>query len=444
MPFTANDPIHPPAPNLDITATWERPLAPAAGGEATLLIRIAAVARPDAGRRAPVDVAFVLDRSGSMAGPKLDLVKRAVDQAAAHLGDADRAALVVYDHAVTVLHPLAPATPRAKVALRLALHGVDAGGSTDLGGGWLTGCRQLSEGPPPIAGDGADGATRIRRALLLTDGLANVGITDPAELTTHAHELRKRGIGTTTLGVGLDFDEALLSGLAEAGGGNFQFVAEPGQLRAFFERELRELLTVAAADLTLTLTLPAGIGADLVNAFPSERRGNRLEIAAGDLPVGDELDMVLGMRVPPGAVGTVHRLRLAATWSDPAADSRRTIELDPEPLTLADEATIDGVPPDPLVAERAALQRAATERRAALALDRAGRHAESRAGMQRAVAYLQAAPMTASIQDDLAITERYAAYAPSAAYSPLEAKAATFHNARRNRGKRDNLEQTDR
>ena len=208
--------------HLDIVPIWEKPLVPVAGGAATLLVRIAAGRESAAGggRRAPVDVAFVLDRSGSMAGEKLALVKEAVNVAAGHLRDADRAALVVYDNAVDTLHALQPATPRAKVALRLALHGVDAGGSTNLGDGWLTGCRELTEAAGGTGAASEPQPTRIRRALLLTDGLANVGITDPVELTTHAHELRKRGIGTTTLGVGLDFDEGMLGGLAEAGGGN--------------------------------------------------------------------------------------------------------------------------------------------------------------------------------------------------------------------------------
>jgi Ca-activated chloride channel family protein len=435
----SDTPLPADAPNLTIAPHWERPVA-AVGEETTLLIRIAATAPADgAVRRAPVDVAFVLDHSGSMAGAKLELVKRAVDVAAGHLRDADRAALVVYDHTVSTLHSLQPATPRAKTALRLALHGVDAGGSTDLGGGWLTGCRELSDATPtpslPATGNGA-GATRVRRALLLTDGLANVGITDPTELTTHAHELRKRGVATTTLGVGLDFDEALLSGLAEAGGGNFQFIAGPEQLPAFFARELQELLTIVAAGLTLTLTLPPNIEASLVNAFPTERAGDRLTIAFGDLPAGDELDAVLRLRVTAGEVGETVRLSLSAAWSDPVADARRSLDVTPLPIALAEPAVVATQPPDPLVAERAALQIATAERREALLLDRAGRHAESRARMAHAVAFLQAAPQSAEIAEDLAISMHLAS-APPVALSAHDRKQSTWWNSRRNRGKRE-------
>jgi Ca-activated chloride channel family protein len=220
-----------------IEARWEKPMVADSGGEATLLVRIVAESEDETenSRSAPLDVAFVLDRSGSMRGRKLDLAKEGVDLAVARLRDADRAALVVYDDDVDTVQPLAPATPRLKASLRLALHGVDPGGSTYLSGGWVAGCQQLAEAAPVAGADSR--ATRIRRVILLTDGLANVGILDPGVLGRHAGELRRRGIATTTVGVGQDFDEGLLSAMAEAGGGNFQYVAGPDGLRAFFTRE---------------------------------------------------------------------------------------------------------------------------------------------------------------------------------------------------------------
>ena len=137
-------------PTPRVEARWQKPLIAASGGEATLLVRVlaAAVDEAEAGRAAPLDVAFVLDRSGSMQGDKLDLAKEGVDLAVARLRDADRAALIVYDDEVDTVQPLAPATPRLKASLRLALHGVDSGGSTYLSGGWIAGCHQLAEATP--------------------------------------------------------------------------------------------------------------------------------------------------------------------------------------------------------------------------------------------------------------------------------------------------------
>src|ERR671913_19556 len=114
-----------------------------------------------------------LDRTtlpGSRQGDKLDLAREGVDLAVARLRDADRAALVVYDDEVDTVQSLAEATPRLKASLRLALHGVDPGGSTYLSGGWIAGCHQLAEATSVAGADST--ASRIRRVILLTDGLA--------------------------------------------------------------------------------------------------------------------------------------------------------------------------------------------------------------------------------------------------------------------------------
>src|SRR3954452_18278581 len=91
-----------PYSSFTVSAAWDRPVVPSTGGQATLLVRIKPVAPAEGSghRRAPVDVAFVLDRSGSMSGDKLTLVKDAVSVAVGHLRDEDRTALVVYDHEV--------------------------------------------------------------------------------------------------------------------------------------------------------------------------------------------------------------------------------------------------------------------------------------------------------------------------------------------------------
>jgi Ca-activated chloride channel family protein len=421
---------------LAIEARWEKALVPPEGGAATLLIRIVPPVQPPVGgRRAPLDVAFALDRSGSMSGEKLTLVKEAVDVAVRLLREEDRVALVTYDNRVGVVQPLAAATTRTKTALRLALHGLDAGGSTALADGWLTACRELAEAPS--LADGGNGAgVRIRRALLLTDGLANVGETDPAVLAEHAHELRRRGVGTTTLGVGVDFDEALLAGLAEAGGGNFQWIGKAAELRAFFEREIGELLSVAASDLAVTLTLPPGVRGTVVSAYPNQRTDQRIAVALGDLPAGEEIPLLLSIQVPPGVLGAAQRIELEATWADPAADSRRRAAVEVAPLRYADAATVGATAPDPLVQEQAALQNAAAAQREAVRLDRAGRYAESRRVLRESTALLSAAPATARVTAYARLHAQFADADEAAPLSEEARKQATWTAHRTARGRR--------
>jgi Ca-activated chloride channel family protein len=416
-----------------IDARWEKPLIPATGGEATLLVRIIAPEPVDPRRAAPLDVAFVLDRSGSMRLGKLELAKEGVDLAVARLRDADRTALVVYDDAVDVIQPLRGATPRLKASLRLALHGVDPGGSTYLSGGWTAGCQQLATAP--ALDDGAGPTTRIRRVILLTDRLANVGVRDPRELAHHAGELRRRGIATSTLGVGADFDEGLLSAMAEAGGGSFQYAADPDALRVFFARELQELFSVGATGLTIALTLPSGVRAELVSAFPVEADDRKIEVAIGDLPAGDEIDLIFTVRGEPRATGEALSFGVIAGWTDPHADERRAIDASPSPLRAAGEREVAAMSADELVVERAALQRAAAERREGLELDRAGRYVESRARMARAVAFLQMAPESDRVQFDLAESQANAAAPATASYSSHERKTAQYREDQRRRGR---------
>ena len=170
-----------------------------------VMVELKAPAAPTT-ERAPLDVALVVDRSGSMSGRKLESVKACGAYLARRMAAGDRLAVVAYDDQIDLLAPLAPVDvdwllPR--------LRSLGPGGSTNLSGGWLKGLEQLR------GGGAVEGREPVRRILLLTDGLANVGITEPGALVGLADQARQSGVGTTTIGVGDDFDEALLTAMAD-------------------------------------------------------------------------------------------------------------------------------------------------------------------------------------------------------------------------------------
>lgn len=419
-----------PVPSsLTVETRVERTLVLDRGEKLALLVRITAHAAATA-RRAPLDVAFVLDRSGSMAGEKLALVKEAVDVAAGLLRDEDRAALVAFDTDVDLPQPLAPATGRGKAALRLALHGIDAGSATNLSGGWLAGCQELAGAPA------TEGGHRLRRALLLTDGLANEGITAPHELMRHATQLRLRGVTTTTLGVGLGFDEVLLGGMAEAGGGNFQFIAHASELRQFFAREIGELLSVSAIAPRLELTLPHGMRARLVNAFPVSRSGKTITVDLRDLAAGDEVSLIFDLTIAAGALGTTLAPSLRLTWVDPATDRRETWEGTGPAITRASEDDLRDAPVDDEVAELAALERASRDRREAVRLDRAGQYVASRAMFSQAASVLSAAPQSLAVQAELRDSLSLAEADATSGLAEDVRKQRLSDDQRRSRGRR--------
>jgi Ca-activated chloride channel family protein len=258
---------------------------------------------------------------------------------------------------------------------------------------------------------------------------------DPRELATHAGEIRQRGIGTTTVGVGEDFDEGLLSAMAEAGGGNFKYVANPAELREFFSEELQELFTVHATGFTIGFTCPHGARAELVSAFPVTRNGKRFEVAIGDVAARDEIDLVFTVRVNPGAMTTTVPFAVTAAWTDPRRDQRHQATIALEPLNRAARSDVTNAPADPLVQERSALQKAAAERRIALDLDRQGRYRESRARMGDARMYLLAAPMTEDVAFDLQESDSMASFSDDMAYSQHDRKAAQEREYHRRRGR---------
>jgi Ca-activated chloride channel family protein len=223
--------------------------------------------------------------------------------------------------------------------------------------------------------------------------------------------------------------------MAEAGGGNFQYIAGPDGLRAFFAQELQELFSVAATGLVVTLVLPPGIDAELVSAFPLESRANALDVAVGDLPAGDEIDLLFTVRAGYGNAGDLLSVGVTACWTDPRADARREVNATLDSLRRADEGEVTEVTPDHLVVERAARQRAAAERRAGLELDRAGRFAEARARMLQSRDYLMAAPMTAAVQEDLAETTALAFEPATSSYDSHVRKSAQYRDTLRRRGR---------
>jgi len=244
--------------------------------------------------RPPVHLAFVLDRSGSMSGEKIRLAKLALQESLARLHDDDRFAIVVYDEVIDVVFPTTLATPDARRAALNRLNEIDARGSTNLGEGWLRGCEQVAS---------ALSAEGVNRTLLLTDGLANVGITDRDTLASHARELRARGVSTSTFGVGGDFDEVLLQAMADAGGGHFYYIADAARIRDLVTSEVGETLEIVARDAALEIEAPSGVAVEPLSPYPMTTARGRASIALGDLVAEQRLEVVLRLNFPYGQVG---------------------------------------------------------------------------------------------------------------------------------------------
>jgi Ca-activated chloride channel family protein len=310
------------------------------------------------GGRLPINVALVLDRSGSMAGEKIALARGAAREAIDLLRSDDRFAVVVYDDVVDLVAESASATAEARRQAHDALARTDARGATDLAGGWLRGCEQVGLSLREVT---------IGRCLLLTDGLANRGITDPAELFRHAEELRARGVSTSTFGVGADFDERLLKGIAERSGGRFYFLEQPRQIPDILAGEMGEALEIVARGATLTAELPPDGSIEVLGGFTLHQAGGAARIDLGDLVSRQELEVLLALRFPPGAEGRRVRAGFCFGDLDGAVDATEAVL----EWTYASHAANDRQPRERVVDRSVARAYAGRARAAATELNRA-------------------------------------------------------------------------
>lgn len=371
---------------------------------------------PPSNRRAqrdPLNVAFVIDRSGSMSGSKLDLARRAVETAVERLLPMDRFAVVAYDDRIDVVVESTPASREAKAMAVDRLRTIDARGSTNLGEGWLRGAEQVARAQAATTG------ASVNRVLLLTDGLANQGMTDAAELTGHAAELRTRGITTTTFGVGEDFDEALLQSLADAGGGHFYFISNAAQIVDQIASEVGELLEVVARDATVEVTAPDGMGVvvDSLSRFPIESRGNRWLVRVGDLIAEQRLEVVLRVRFGYGGIGQEVGILVGANDRDGALAAAGGLAPVPVGWQYADDPTNDAQPRDRSVDRIVARLFAARARQDAVQLNRLGNYDAARHAVRsvarRIVKYAEGDSELGGLVAELAMDEqRWAAPAP--------------------------------
>ncbi len=229
---------------------------------------------PVAASRVPLNLSLVIDRSGSMAGEKVAYAKKAAQFVVENLLPSDRVSVVQYDTVVDVVSPSSPVHNKAELVRRIEQ--ITARSSTNLSGGMQEGYQQAAN----TKGEGF-----VNRVLLLSDGLANVGITDPAILQQIAQDkFRQDGIALSTFGVGVDFDEVLMTNLSEYGGGNYYFIESPDKIPSIFAEELHGLLSVVAQNVHMEVRLPSAyFRCEKVYGFPADITDDHVHIRFNDL-----------------------------------------------------------------------------------------------------------------------------------------------------------------
>jgi Ca-activated chloride channel family protein len=243
-------------------------------------------------RQKPKNVSIVLDRSGSMADEgKIRYAKSALLAIADQLSPEDLLSIVIYDDVVEVLRPVRRVKNREEI--RRLIEGIEPRGSTNLGGGMIEGFNQTRR---------FASKEYVNRVILLSDGLANQGITSPAQLQKIARDYRsEHSISLTTMGVGLDYNENLMVGLAEFGGGNYYFIESPHSIAHILHQEFDAMTTILAQNATLEITLGNRVKLSDVIGYQWKEHNGRYQIDLGDLYSNHTQDITLELEVPMGA-----------------------------------------------------------------------------------------------------------------------------------------------
>jgi len=268
---------------------------PAQGGHLDLLVRVQAPDLPTdkAVGHSPKRLALVVDRSGSMQGKPLREALRCVMHIASHLTPKDQLSLVVYDDQVEVMVPLSEVSSVS--AIQQAVDMVHSGGSTDLFNGWLRGAEQLEGGT----------ARAVSRVLLLSDGQANHGETRISHIQQECKAWLEKGVSTTTVGLGRDFNEDLMIAMADAGGGQQYYGQTAEDLYDSFDQELSLLQAMYLRGIALKLNPAPGVIVEMLSVSPQQPDGT---YKMNDLAWGAETWVGVRLHISPTAPGTLRDL----------------------------------------------------------------------------------------------------------------------------------------
>ncbi len=243
---------------------------------------------PKESKRLPLNLSVVIDRSGSMASEnKLEYVKQAACAAVDNLSSDDILSIVIYDNEIETI--LKPQKVINKEAIKRKIRELTPGGSTNLCGGMLEGYKNVYQNFSP---------KRFNRVLLLSDGLANVGETDPLVIRSKAQDYYKERVTISTFGVGLNYNENLMLNLAEYGSGNYYFIDNPLKVVKIFEKEFKGLLSIVARDIDICLRLDKSVKLETIYGYLYETEGNEHIINISNFLEGDRKFIITSLALP--------------------------------------------------------------------------------------------------------------------------------------------------
>ncbi|MCL1874631.1 MAG: VWA domain-containing protein [Synergistaceae bacterium] len=347
-------------------------------------------------KRIPLAVALVLDKSGSMGSDgKMENAKLGALEALRRLDAKDVATVIVYDTEASVKVP-AKSVSEMNVFTK-AISGIRAGGNTALYDGVSMGAKQLL----PFVSDGY-----VPRIILLSDGLANVGPSSTWELAALGRSLAKQDMTISTIGLGLDYNEDLMTALAAESGGNAYFAKQAESLSGIFARDMLDATTLTARKVKVTLTCASGVRPiSTIGRKASQKDETSIEVSIDNL-YGDEKYALFEIEIPAPATEKAAALDAATLkleYLDPATESVVVFKAPLKLTPVTDEGEIESNRRFDIISQ-AEIARNAEAREEAVRLADEGRSDEAAKILQtrasNARAKMAPSPMKSEIESD--------------------------------------------
>ena len=332
LPFVAAAAASPAsAASVTVDADLGQSVMPV-GKSGKVYLRLSIKGAPAKGeRRTPVNVALVLDRSGSMAGDRINAAKEAAEMALGRLAAEDVVSLVAYNHNVDILRKAERLG--AENNLKSIISKITADGRTALHAGVVAGSEEVKRNLSP---------QRVNRVILMSDGLANVGPSTPRELGELGRELGSKGISVTTIGLGLDYNEDLMQRLAASSDGNHAFVEKASDLVKIFNAEFGDALSVTAQDIEIIIECRTGFRPTRVLGREAAIEGNRIRMKLNQLQGDNERYVVVELEQPErGTAGDAEIASVTVDYLDLDTGSRARADVQAKGRFSRDEKEIE-------------------------------------------------------------------------------------------------------
>lgn len=281
--------------SVAIDVRWGNDKVSASSREAVLQIGFATAFADERTDLRPLNLSLVIDRSGSMAAEdKLSRVKESLRAMIGQLREDDIVSVIVFDNEAQVL--CSAARVGNGYRLKTAIDSITPGGSTNLNAGLMLGYEEAQKNYEKDA---------TNRVILLTDGIANVGTTDPKTIAIESSEFNGQGIDLSTIGVGIQLDRELLRTLSKQGRGLFHFVADAQDIEKVFVKEVQSLISPVARRVNLEVEFDSGLQVEQIYGYQPDFAGNRVSIPIDDMNNG--LTQIVMMKLRAKNAGNYDR-----------------------------------------------------------------------------------------------------------------------------------------